>query len=146
MGLPWWLRQWRIHLQSGRPGFSPWVGKIPWRSSWQPTPVFLPGESPWTEEPGGLQSMGSQRVRRDWGLSTAQHRGQVRGNVLSYRVCDLNGHLESSQLQWYPTRPKEPMGTVSKAFTIRNANPVALNKTCSPFLSCKQKPPNVLCT
>ena len=30
-----------------------------------PTPVFLPGESPWTEEPGGLQSMGSQRVRND---------------------------------------------------------------------------------
>ena len=35
----------------------PWVGKIPWRRAWQPTPVFLPGESPWTEEPGGLQSM-----------------------------------------------------------------------------------------
>ena len=30
-----------------------------------PTPVFLPGESPWTEEPGGLQPMGSQRVRHD---------------------------------------------------------------------------------
>ena len=28
-----------------------------------PTPVFLSGESPWTEEPGGLQPMGSQRVR-----------------------------------------------------------------------------------
>ena len=26
------------------------------------SPVFLPGESPWTEEPGGPQSMGSQRV------------------------------------------------------------------------------------
>ena len=25
-------------------GFSPWVGKIPWRRKWQPTPVFLPGE------------------------------------------------------------------------------------------------------
>ena len=25
-------------------------------------PVFLPGESPWTEEPGGLQTMGSQKV------------------------------------------------------------------------------------
>ena len=23
----------------------PWVGKIPWRRKWQPTPVFLPGES-----------------------------------------------------------------------------------------------------
>ena len=28
-----------------RCGFSPWVGKIPWRRAWQPTPVFLPGES-----------------------------------------------------------------------------------------------------
>ena len=26
-------------------------------------PVFLPGETPWTEEPGGLQSMEFQRVR-----------------------------------------------------------------------------------
>ena len=25
--------------------FSPWVGKVPWRRKWQPTPVFLPGES-----------------------------------------------------------------------------------------------------
>ena len=28
--------------------------KILWRRAWQPTPVFLPGESPWTEEPGKL--------------------------------------------------------------------------------------------
>ena len=26
-----------------RHGFDPWVGKIPWRRKWQPTPVFLPG-------------------------------------------------------------------------------------------------------
>jgi len=26
-------------------GFDPWVRKIPWRRTWQPTPVFLPGES-----------------------------------------------------------------------------------------------------
>ena len=26
-------------------GFDPWVGKIPWRRTWQPTSVFLPGES-----------------------------------------------------------------------------------------------------
>ena len=32
-------------------GFNPWVGKIPWRKAWQPSPVF-PGESPWAEEPG----------------------------------------------------------------------------------------------
>ena len=26
-------------------GFDPWVGKIPWRRKWQPTPAFLPGKS-----------------------------------------------------------------------------------------------------
>ena len=37
-------------------------GKIPWGKAWQPTPVYLPGESLWTEEPSRLQSMESQRV------------------------------------------------------------------------------------
>ena len=35
----------RICLQCRRPGFDPWVGKIPWRRKWQPTPIFLPGKS-----------------------------------------------------------------------------------------------------
>ena len=55
----------KIHLQCGRHGFHPWVGKICWRRAWQPTPVFLPRESPWTEGPGRLQSIGSQRVGHD---------------------------------------------------------------------------------
>ena len=42
--LPWWLRGWSIFLQCRRPGFSPWVGKIPWRRKWQPTSVLLPGK------------------------------------------------------------------------------------------------------
>ena len=35
----------RVCLQYRTPGFDPWVRKIPWRRKWQPTPVFLPGES-----------------------------------------------------------------------------------------------------
>ena len=31
--------------KSGRCRFNPWVGKIPSRKKWQPTPVFLPGKS-----------------------------------------------------------------------------------------------------
>ena len=53
-------------LQCGRSGFDTWVDKIPWRRVWQPTPVFLPGESPWTEESGGLQTVGLQRVGHEW--------------------------------------------------------------------------------
>ena len=36
-----------------------------WRRKLHPTPVFVPGESPWTEEPEGLQSMGLHRVKHD---------------------------------------------------------------------------------
>ena len=50
---------------SRRLGFDPWVGKILWRREWQSTPAFLPGKIPRTEEPGGLQSMGSQTVAHD---------------------------------------------------------------------------------
>ena len=44
-GLPWWLRWKRICLQCRRLEFDLWVGKIPWRREWLPTPVFLLGES-----------------------------------------------------------------------------------------------------
>ena len=49
-----------------RPGFNLWVGKISWRRAWQLTSVFLPGESPWTEEPARLPSIGLQRVGHNW--------------------------------------------------------------------------------
>ena len=50
---------------AGDLGSIPGLGRSPWRRAWQPTPVFLPEESPWTEEYGGLQSMESQRVRHN---------------------------------------------------------------------------------
>ena len=52
--------------QCRRCRFDLWVGKIPWRRAWKPTAVFLPGESPWTEEPRGLQSIWLQRVAHNW--------------------------------------------------------------------------------
>ena len=48
-----------------RHGFDPWVRKIPWRRVWQLTPVFLPGESPWTEKPSRLQSKGVTKSRTE---------------------------------------------------------------------------------
>ena len=47
-----------------RCGFDPWVGKIPRRRKWQPTPVFLPRESHRQWSLAG--SMGLQRVGHDW--------------------------------------------------------------------------------
>ena len=42
--------------------WDPQVGEMPWRRAWKRAAVLLPGESSWTKELGGLQSMGSQRV------------------------------------------------------------------------------------
>ena len=57
-------------------GLNPWFRMIPWRREWQPTPIFLPGEFSQTEEPGGLQPMGSQRVGHV--LATEQQRQLIR--------------------------------------------------------------------
>ena len=53
-----------------RPRVNPWVRNIHWRREWQPTPIFLLGESRWTEKPDGLQSRGSQRIRQGWATNT----------------------------------------------------------------------------
>ena len=50
--------QWR---RCRRLGFSLWVRKTCWWREWLPTPVFFPGEFHGQEDPGGLQSIGSQR-------------------------------------------------------------------------------------
>ena len=48
--------------QCKRPGFDPWVGKIPWRRAWQPTPVFLPGESHGQRSLVSYSPWGSRKV------------------------------------------------------------------------------------
>ena len=51
-------------LQHRRPVFNPWVGKVPWKRKWQPTPVFFL-ENSMREKPSRLQSMGWQIVGHD---------------------------------------------------------------------------------
>ena len=61
------------------------VRKIPWRRAWQPTPIFLPGESQGQRSlVGSLQSMESQRVRHDW----AQHR-KAHPLILNWALAPL---------------------------------------------------------
>ena len=69
----------------GRPGFNPWVGKIPWRRAWHPTPVFLPGEFqgerslecyiPW----GHKQSDTTAQPQRQAGAERGRDREGLRG-------------------------------------------------------------------
>ena len=47
---------------------------------------ILAWRSPWTEEPGGLQSMGWQRVRHDWEINTYTNKIQIRRATLNNQV------------------------------------------------------------
>ena len=49
-------------------GFDPWVETMPWRRAWQPTPVFLPGESRGQRSLGGysLQVCKESDMTSDW--------------------------------------------------------------------------------
>ena len=92
-GLPWWFsgKEWR------RLRFDPWVRKMPWRRAWQPTPVFVPGES------HGQRSLQGHRVKHDWSdlarihaeiqASSIFHVGPPDGVVLSLLMCwDNSNH------------------------------------------------------
>ena len=61
--LPWWLRWCRICLQCR---FDLWVREYPLEKRMATHSSMLAREIPPTQEPGGLQSMGSQRVLEDW--------------------------------------------------------------------------------
>ena len=60
--IPRWLSGQIMCLQCRRHGFNPWVRKIPWRSKWQSTPVFLPGESYGQRRLAGFSPWG----RKSW--------------------------------------------------------------------------------
>ena len=56
----------------GRPEFDPWVGKIPWRRAWQPTPVSLPGEFHGQKNLASYSPWGHKGSDTTEQLSTAQ--------------------------------------------------------------------------
>ena len=70
-------------LQRGRHEFDPWVGKIPWMRAWQPTPVFLPGESHGQRSLIGYSPKG----RQDSNTTEAKERGGTSLEVQWLRLC-----------------------------------------------------------
>ena len=96
-----WGLGWKNHLFTARWGYKSG------RRKWQPTPMFLPGESQGQGEPGGLPSMGSHRVGRDW---SDLAEGINLGSMLSFHwhwegasVLPLAAAAAAKSLQSCPT-------------------------------------------
>ena len=63
-------------------GFDPCIWKIPWRRAWQPTPVFLPGESHGQRSLVGYSPWSRKRLGHYWATKTANIRWGLRGAPL----------------------------------------------------------------
>ena len=83
--------------QRARPKFHPWVGKMPWRRQWHPTPVFLPGKSQGQRSLVGCSPWGCKRAGRDlatkqfiWRCQVLVEPGKV--SLVSHRIfhCTLS--------------------------------------------------------
>ena len=71
-------------LQCGRPGFDPWVRKIPWRRERLPTPVFWPGEfhelyNAWDHK----ESEMTEQLSLSWRRGRETRRKRILGKVKS---------------------------------------------------------------
>ena len=87
MGLPSWLHGNNSTCQRRRcrrRGFSPWVGKIPWRRAWQLTPVFFPGESHGQRSLVGCSPWGCKELDMTEPLSTHAHQSRVAPKMLPF--------------------------------------------------------------
>ena len=72
--------------QCRRCGFDPWIGKIPWRMKWQPTPVFLPREFHGQTRLAGYNPWDHKRVIHD--LATKQQQDQLKISNAATKMGD----------------------------------------------------------
>ena len=96
LGLPWWLRRERECLQCWRPGFDSWDQEDPLEKEMATHSSVLAWKIPWTEEPGGLQSMESQRVGHDWATNKLSLEGK--GNYVKEESSPLGNVVETQEL------------------------------------------------
>ena len=85
----------QVVKQCGRPGFNPWVRKIPWRRKWQPTPVFLPGKF------HGWRSLVGYSP---WG-------GRVR-----HALVNTQKKEQRDTKKWIVVTPDEPLGQACEGY------------------------------
>ena len=79
-------------LQCGRPEFDPWIGKIPWKRKWQPTPVLLPGKSHgWRSlvgcSPRGCKESDTSERQHEYSIVYMYHNYFVNSSVNGYLGC-----------------------------------------------------------
>ena len=119
LGLPRWLSGKESPANAGDEGSVRGLGRFPWRGKWQPTPVFLPGESHGQRSLEGYSPWGHKSVGHD--LATKQQQQTVLKILVSFYTrmptsnfympyCHLTKMLFSSQQILKNTIKERPRG------------------------------------
>ena len=146
----------RLPTMWERPGFDPWVRKIPWRRKWQPTPILLPeksygqgtlvGYSPWGHKKSDMTEwlhfhfhfeMGKTLDRTDWLGS-----GTVQFSSFQFSHSVVSDSLRPHESQH--ARPPCPSPTPRVHSDSRPSSPwchPAISSSVVPFSSCPQSLP-----
>ena len=111
-GLPWWLSSKEYICQHRRLKFDPWIGKIPQRRKWQPTPVFLPGKSHGKKSLVDYTVHGVPRVRHNLVTEPLPHK-HICMCVCVYTHIQFKAfwfNTTSSDIHMKPSQNKEKLG------------------------------------
>ena len=81
--------------QCRRCRFNPWIGKIPQRRKWQPTPVFLPGKSHGQRSLAGYSPWGHKRVRNNLAAKQQQQKFHRISMPHFFTHSSVHGHSSS---------------------------------------------------
>ena len=82
----------------GRLTFDPWVGKIPWRWEWQPTPAFLPWKSHGQRSREGYDPRGHKES------DVTEHTAYIRWQPPGVSYFQASSHLAFSSSRELPFR------------------------------------------
>ena len=117
--IPIGLRRWLSGKESTcqyrkcrRHGFNSPVRKIPWRRKWQPTPIFLPENIPWTKEPSGI-GMKTDLFQSCGHCSVFQICWHIECSILtasSFRIWNSSAGIPSHPLALFVIMPCLPPG------------------------------------
>ena len=98
-----------------RQGFDSRVGKVPWRRAWQPTPVFLPGESHGQRSLVGYSPWGRKELDRPEQFSMHAHISNQKTLLQRETVCLEIASIHLQNVGDYPHRPHVHLGSVGTA-------------------------------
>jgi len=92
--LGWGLPRWHIEstCQCRRCRFNPWLGKIPWRRKWLPTPVLLPGKSYGQKGLAGFCPWDCKESDMTKGQNTNTHKAGVGWGEVVVDTVSVNVH------------------------------------------------------